>query len=91
MLVVDRSNVTGLLDRMEVAGWVRREDDPADRRVYRVKLTAAGKKLWQKVAPGYAAVVDQVCARLDGAQVDATLALLTTLREDAVRWSEPAK
>lgn len=91
MLVVDRSNVTGLLDRMETAGWVRREDDPTDRRVYRVKLTPVGRKLWQKVAPGYAAVVDQVCARLDGAQVDATLALLNTLREDAVRWSEPAK
>ena len=26
LLVVDRSNVTGLVDRMEKAGWVRRSD-----------------------------------------------------------------
>jgi len=41
-LVVDRSNVTGLLDRLEKSGWVRRTDDPEDRRVYRVVLTPAG-------------------------------------------------
>src|SRR6187549_2565972 len=43
VLVVDRSNVTGLIDRMEKAGWVRRADDPEDRRVYRIMLTPAGR------------------------------------------------
>lgn len=88
-LVVDRSNVTGLLDRMETAGWVRRADDPKDRRVYRVQLTAAGKKLWQKVAPGYADVVAQVTARLGEKQMGDTLKLLEILREDATRWVAP--
>ena len=88
-LVVDRSNVTGLLDRMETAGWVRRADDPNDRRVYRVQLTAAGKKLWQKVAPGYADVVAQVTARLGERQITDTLALLGVLREEATRWVLP--
>jgi DNA-binding MarR family transcriptional regulator len=88
-LVVDRSNVTGLLDRMETAGWVRRADDPNDRRVYRVQLTAAGKKLWQKVAPGYADVVAQVTARLGEKQMADTLALLRVLQEDATRWVLP--
>lgn len=88
-LVVDRSNVTGLLDRMETAGWVRRGDDPSDRRVYRVQLTPAGKKLWQKVAPGYADVVAQVTARLGEKQMGETLGLLEVLREDATRWFLP--
>lgn len=88
-LVVDRSNVTGLLDRMETAGWVRRVDDPSDRRVYRVQLTASGKKLWQKMAPGYADVVAQVTARLGEKQMGDTLALLEVLREDATRWVLP--
>ena len=88
-LVVDRSNVTGLLDRMETAGWVRRADDPNDRRVYRVQLTAAGKKLWQKVAPGYANVVAQVTARLGEKQIADTLTLLGVLREEATRWVLP--
>ena len=88
-LVVDRSNVTGLVDRMEKAGWVRRADDPADRRVYRVQLTAAGRKLWQKVAPAYADVVRQVTARLGERQMRDAVALLGTLREDATRWMSP--
>src|SRR3954447_4184202 len=49
LLVVDRSNVTGLLDRMEKAGWVQRADDPMDRRVYRVTLTVVGRRLWCEV------------------------------------------
>lgn len=88
-LVVDRSNVTGLIDRMESGGWVRRVDDPADRRVYRVQLTPNGRKLWQKVSPGYADVVSQVTARLDPKQIEDTRTLLGVLREDATRWTEP--
>lgn len=89
MLVVDRSNVTGLIDRMESAGWVRRTDDPADRRVYRVKLTASGRRLWTKVAPGYADVVRQVTARLNERRMGEAVELLATLREDATRWEQP--
>ncbi len=90
-LVVDRSNVTGLLDRMETAGWVRRADDPSDRRVYRVELTPAGKKLWQKVAPGYADVVAQVTARLGEKQMTEALAVLEALREGATSWVAPKR
>lgn len=89
LLVVDRSNVTGLIDRMETAGWVRRADDPVDRRVYRVRLTAAGRKLWQKAAPGYEDVVRQVTARIDEKRMRDALETLSVLREDAVRWTDP--
>ncbi len=89
LLVVDRSNVTGLIDRMEAAGWVRRADDPADRRVYRVNLTGLGRKLWEKVAPGYALVVRQVTCRLSERQMRDGIAMLATLREDAIRWTLP--
>lgn len=89
-LVVDRSNVTGLLDRMESAGWVRRVDDTNDRRVYRVQLTPAGKKLWEKVSPDYADVVLQVTKRLKEKEVKSTLSVLELLREDATKWIEPA-
>lgn len=91
LLVVDRSNVTGLIDRMEAAGWVRRADDPADRRVYRVNLTRLGRKLWEKVEPGYALVVRQVTCRLSERQMRDGIAMLATLREDAIRWTLPQK
>lgn len=89
LLVVDRSNVTGLIDRMETAGWVKRADDPADRRVYRVRLTAAGRKLQEKVAPAYADVVRQVTARLGERRMREAVETLATLREDATRWVAP--
>lgn len=91
VLVVDRSNVTGLVDRMEKAGWVRRADDPADRRVYRVKLTPAGRTLWEKISPAYEAVVMQVVAGINVAQAETTLAALMQLQAGAVVWQLPAE
>ncbi len=91
VLVVDRSNVTGLVDRMEKAGWVRRTDDPADRRVYRVMLTPAGRRLWEKIAPAYEAVVLQVVEGLTERQANATLSGLKHLQAGAVAWRLPKK
>jgi DNA-binding MarR family transcriptional regulator len=39
-----RSTLTGVLDRMEEEGLIRREASPDDRRSYIIQLTAAGKK-----------------------------------------------
>ena len=89
VLVVDRSNVTGLVDRMEKAGWVRRADDPADRRIYRVKLTPVGRALWEKISPAYEAVVMQVVAGLNAGQAETTLATLMQLQAGAVLWQLP--
>jgi DNA-binding MarR family transcriptional regulator len=60
MLLVNRSNVTGLVDRMEQAGWVERLDDPADRRIKRIRITAAGRKLLDRVDAAYIRKVEQV-------------------------------
>ena len=43
LLTVHRSNVTGLVDRLESQGLVRRQDDERDRRVYRIALTEEGR------------------------------------------------
>jgi len=86
-LVVDRSNVTGLLDRMEKAGWVRRDDDPEDRRIYRVSLTAVGRKLWGKVSPQYVAAVAEVTRGLSGNQVRDCVDLLVQLTRASAGWA----
>lgn len=89
-LVVDRSNVTGLLDRMEKAGWVRREDDPGDRRVYRVTLTAAGRRLWGQAHAQYLAVVAQVTQGLPAKRIHETIAVLESLEKAAGAWQLPS-
>jgi DNA-binding MarR family transcriptional regulator len=44
-LACDASNVTGLVDRLEARGLVRRHADAADRRVKVLELTPAGARL----------------------------------------------
>src|SRR5580704_3179201 len=44
-LIMHRSNVTGLVDRLEARGLLRRRESPGDRRAFNVVLTPAGQKL----------------------------------------------
>ncbi|MEY2878723.1 MAG: hypothetical protein RLZZ15_1103 [Verrucomicrobiota bacterium] len=88
-LLVDRSNVTGLLDRMTTAGWVRRADHPEDRRVYLITLTPAGRKLWAKAAAVYRDVIAQVTDGLSVRDQRDTAAILGRLEKAAARWQLP--
>ena len=63
-LIMHRSNVTGLVDRLEARGLVRRHDSAHDRRAYRVALTISGRKLVQKILPRYYAAAEQVWGAL---------------------------
>ncbi len=88
LLVVDRSNTTGMLDRMEKNGWVRRKDHPGDRRVYLVTLTADGRKLWQKVLPDYLAAVAKVTGSLSEAEMKRTMETMQRLEDAARAWGK---
>jgi DNA-binding MarR family transcriptional regulator len=48
-LELDKSSVTGLVDRAEQRGLVRRKASAADRRAIEVSITAAGRKIAQRV------------------------------------------
>src|SRR6266581_1964967 len=45
----DPSNVTGLIDRLEVRGLVERRPDPNDRRIKGLALTAAGARMRERL------------------------------------------
>ena len=49
-MMVTGGNVTGITDGLENEGLVVREVDPADRRVFRVKLTPEGQRQFQRMA-----------------------------------------
>jgi DNA-binding MarR family transcriptional regulator len=49
VLNLDKSSVTGLVDRAERRGLVRRTTTPEDGRTVRVALTARGRQLAQKL------------------------------------------
>lgn len=46
---VTLSNITALVDRLIGFSYVKRQNDPADRRIVRVKLTAKGKDLAERI------------------------------------------
>src|SRR5262245_10554395 len=52
-LIMHRSNVTGLVDRLEARGLVCRKEVAADRRAYRVVLTETGRRLLKRILPRY--------------------------------------
>ncbi len=88
MLVVNRSNVTGLVDRMEQAGWVQRLDDPDDRRVKRIQLTPAGRRLLDRVDDVYMERVEAVMQALSGKEQRQLCRLLEKIRHRLAQGSE---
>jgi DNA-binding MarR family transcriptional regulator len=46
---LEKSTMTSLIDRMEAAGLVRRDDHPTDRRAYRICITARGRELEEEL------------------------------------------
>ena len=80
MLVVNRSNVTGLVDRMERDGPVTRRGDPADRRVRRVRMTPTGARLLERAEQAYAARTREVVSCLTPARLTALCGSLEAVR-----------
>lgn len=64
-LLVTAGNVTGLIDRMERMGWVKRVPDAADRRVTRVQLTAPGRAAAAKLIPLHASDIEKLFSVLN--------------------------
>ena len=52
-VILTRSGITRLVDRMAAAGLVRREPCPGDRRGHYAVITAEGEETIQRVAPGH--------------------------------------
>src|SRR5437764_12244802 len=69
-LIMHRSNVTGLVDRLEARGLVQRRDSAKDRRAYRVILTGAGRKLVRQILPHYYIAAEKVWGECSAKRAD---------------------
>src|ERR687886_479491 len=58
-VVLSPTAMSRFVDRVEKAGYVRREPDPADRRALQVVLTDAGAQLLREMWPVYAHGIEQ--------------------------------
>lgn len=77
LLHCDKTNVTGLVDRLERRGLLSREPDPHDRRMSRVRLTAEGERVTTAFRT---AVDDSVGGRFAGWGPEHRAQLLPVLR-----------
>ena len=82
-LIMHRSNVTGLLDRLEKRGLVARRDVAADRRAYNVVLTPAGVRLLRDILPRYYEEAAQVWERLPARRAAELIADLQQVAQNA--------
>lgn len=73
-LIMHRSNVTGLIDRLEARGLVRRHDSEHDRRAYRVMLTPAGRRLIVQILPHYYTAAEKVWGEISVSRAEQLVA-----------------
>lgn len=61
-LLVDKSNITGLIDRMEALGLIKRNEVANDRRSYHISLTEAGRETIDRLEDPYRDVIAGIMA-----------------------------
>lgn len=64
------ATTTGVLDRLERAGWVTRDRDPADRRAFLVRALRDRNAELLELFAGMNSSVEQICADFDDAALE---------------------
>lgn len=79
--LVTKGTLTGIVDRLEKKGIVRREIPPDNRRSFTVLLTDKGETLFNKVFPVHVAYLQTRFERLTTEELQQLRQLLTKLRD----------
>jgi len=79
-LIVTKSNVVGLVDRLEKAGLVRRDSHPSDRRYNHIVLTREGEKLETRIEAEYFKEVDRMMNTLKDSEKKTLIKAMETIR-----------
>jgi DNA-binding MarR family transcriptional regulator len=69
-LMLENPTVTGLIDRLEKLGYVKRSDHPNDRRVYLVHITENGNKVANKALPLIKKLNEQIKEGYSKSEID---------------------
>src|SRR2546426_1216291 len=77
---IDRTTLTRTIDRMEEAGWLTRLADAEDMRVTRLALTAAGRKMFERIWPTVQRLNDLAIAGLPRSEIQLLQKILGRMR-----------
>ncbi|MGK7905982.1 MAG: MarR family winged helix-turn-helix transcriptional regulator [Synechococcus sp.] len=78
--LVTKGTLTGIVDRLEEKGLVKREVPPQNRRSFTVKLTAAGTELFECCFPEHIHYLGQRFQHLSDEELQKISSALTTLK-----------
>jgi len=82
MMLVNRANITTLIDRMEKADLVIRKPVPDDRRYNIIELTPHGLTMYHNVAGIYKRKIMEIMNILDEAELESLMGILEKLRQN---------
>ena len=85
MLDIEPITLSRIVDRIEEAGFVERRPDPADRRAWRLHVTAQAQPLIAKLRKIADDLIAEAFAGIDGKDIETTRRVLSVARENACR------
>ncbi|WP_036511372.1 MarR family winged helix-turn-helix transcriptional regulator [Nocardia aobensis] len=85
----DKTNITGMIDRLAQRGLVSRRPDPTDRRVTRAVLTADGIELGARIRAAFSAEVERRCADLSPEDCSQLIRLTRSIADDLAGSKTP--
>ncbi|MCK9554731.1 MAG: MarR family transcriptional regulator [Candidatus Omnitrophica bacterium] len=80
-LLVNRANITGLIDRLEKTGLVERMPDKKDRRHYFITFTSKGRKTVDQIEQAYDKEVNLLMRDISDAEASEVIRVMEKLRE----------
>mgnify|MGYP002020920649 CR=1 FL=1 len=80
MVMASSGNITALLDRMEADGLIERRASPHDRRSHQVRMTGAGRALFDDMTRDHAEWIDAALDGIGREDKEALIALLVRVR-----------
>ena len=80
-LIVTKSNVVGLIDRLERSGYVTREAHPSDRRFNQIVLTSKGEQLEARIEKLYFKEVDKMMNVLSAQEKRSVIRAMERIRD----------
>ena len=88
-LMVTGGSVTGITDQLEQEGLVLRDAVPDDRRAYSVRLTAAGRRAFKRMAALHEDWIVELMGCLGGPERATLFELLSTMKRGLSAQDQP--
>ncbi|MBI5555599.1 MAG: MarR family transcriptional regulator [Elusimicrobia bacterium] len=84
-LFVNRADVTGLIDRLEKGGFVKRGSHSTDRRVNLLTITSTGLELLERLEPEYFKEVNKIFSSFGEKKIKDLINNLEKVRQQIVK------